>query len=133
MKEIRVHGCMHYQYLISKSNDTTTNSCTNVFCTNWCDIIRLVELNITWPTWFVFINLYFHSTNDIMPRQFVQNKFVLEFVAVSLLICTYMSKDSFPKLYDWISNSMRSGITKPKFNSIPHLILSPILCTFIKN
>ena len=62
-----------------KSNDTATN-----YCTNLCGMIRLVELNITWPTWFVFINLYFHSTNDIMPRQFVQNKFVQEFVAISL-------------------------------------------------
>ena len=28
----------------------------------------------------------FHSTNELMPHQFVQNKFVQEFVAVSLLI-----------------------------------------------
>ena len=72
--------------LLKKSNDTATNSYTNLFCTNWCGMIKLIELNITWPTWFVFINLYFHSTNDIMPRQFVQNKFVQEFVAVSLLL-----------------------------------------------
>ena len=68
------------------SNDTATNSCTNLFCTNWCDMIRLVELNITWPTWFVFINLYFNSINELMPHQFVQNKFIQKFITVSLLL-----------------------------------------------
>ena len=76
-------------WVLILSNDTATNSCTNLFCTNWCGMRRLVELNITWPTWFVFIHLYFHSTNELMPRQFVQNKFVQEFVAVSLLILKF--------------------------------------------
>ena len=61
---------------LQKSNDTVTNSCTNLFCIYWCGINSLVELNITWPTWFVFINLYFYSINKLMSRQFIQNKFV---------------------------------------------------------
>ena len=71
------------------SNDIATNSCTNLFCTNWCGMIKLVELNISWLTWFIYIILYFHSTNLIMPHQFVQNKSVQEFVAISLLIFKY--------------------------------------------
>ena len=36
----------------------------------------------------------FHSTNELMPHQFVQNKFIQEFVTVSLLIKYYASKSS---------------------------------------
>ena len=32
------------------SNDIVTNFYTNLFCTNWCDMIKLVKLNIYWPT-----------------------------------------------------------------------------------
>ena len=34
----------------------------------------------------------FNSTNLIMPHQFIQNKFVQEFVAVSLLFCLDLDK-----------------------------------------
>ena len=54
-------------------------------CTNWCGMIKLIELNIFLSTWFISIILYFHSTNELMPHQFVQDMFVQEFVAVSSL------------------------------------------------
>ena len=70
-----------------KSNDTATNSYTNLFYTNWRGINSLVE----WKYKLIKINhvgqVIFNSTNFIMAHQFVENKFVQEFVAVSLLLC----------------------------------------------
>ena len=71
------------------SNNIATNSSINLFYINWCGMIKLVELNISWPTWFIFIILCFHSTNELMSNQFVQDKFVQEFVAVSSPILIY--------------------------------------------
>ena len=57
------------------SNDTATNSCTNLFCTNWRGINSLVE----WKYKIIKINhvgqVIFNLTNLIIPHQFVQNKF----------------------------------------------------------
>ena len=66
-------------------NDTVTNYCINLFCTNWRGINSLVE----WKYKLIKTNhvgqVIFNSTNELMPYQFVQNKFVQKFVAVSLL------------------------------------------------
>ena len=71
-----------FSHVIEKSNDIATNSCTNLFCTNWYGMIRLVE----WKYKLIKTNhvgqMIFNSTNIIMPHQFVQNKFVQEFVAI---------------------------------------------------
>ena len=52
----------------SLSNDTTTNSCTNLFCTNWRDINSLVE----WKYKLIKTNhvgqVIFNSTNFIIPH-----------------------------------------------------------------
>ena len=77
------------------SNDTATNSCTN-----WCGMIRLVE----WKYKLIKTNhvgqVIFNSTNLIMPRQFVQNKFVQKFVAVSLLLKNYSTFGGAKRIVD---------------------------------
>ena len=42
----------------------------------------------------------FNSTNLIMPRQFVQNKFVQKFVAVSLLLKNYSTFGGAKRIVD---------------------------------
>ena len=67
------------------SDDTSTNSCTNLSCTNWYGINSLVE----WKYKIIEINnvgqKILNSTNELTPHEFVQSKFVQEFVAISLL------------------------------------------------
>ena len=47
--------------------------------------------------------LIFNSTNLIMPHQFVQNKFVQDFVVVSLLI--YKTSHDDEKFIDYTDNN----------------------------
>ena len=68
-----IHGQGVYYQL---NNNIVINFCINLFCINWCDMIKLLELNISWPTWYIFIILHFYSTNELMTNKFIQDKFV---------------------------------------------------------
>ena len=68
-------------HLYIMSDDTVTNFCMNLFCTNWYIINSLVE----WKYKIIKINhvgqKIFNLTNELMSYQFVQ-----EFVTISLLL-----------------------------------------------
>ena len=71
-------------------------------------MIKFVELNISWPTRSIFIILNFHSTNELMPNQFVQDKFVQEFVTIL----------SLKKKQDLVGNGTSDVKLKESFKEI---------------
>ena len=74
-------NCRH----LKLSDDTATNSYTNLSCTTWFDINLLVE----WKYKIIKIDYVgskiFNWINFIMSHQFIQNKFVQIFVGILLL------------------------------------------------
>lgn len=92
------------------SNDTATNSCTNLFCTNWRGINSLVE----WKYKIIKTNhvgqVIFNSINLIMPHQFVQNKFIQEFVTILLLYKYYTDKRALKLEGEWQIIKLMAGV-----------------------
>ena len=84
----------------------------NLICTNWCGINSLVE----WKYKLIKTNhvdqVIFHSINELMTHQFVQN-IVQKFIAVSLLLILTYNNNNNLFLINYNNNNINKGQIAP--------------------
>ena len=76
-----------FRDIFKKSNNRATNSCINLFCTNWCGIIKLVELNISLAhmIYFCYFVLLFNQWINVLSVCIRVCGFIITFLKIQVL------------------------------------------------